>query len=471
MVRPTNRSRNLLAVIVLPLVVSSAVAQPEGPRVVKMAVSPSPKPEMTIPYPLLPHARDIKQGNAAIFYQRSQSLEWWGPSFRKAVHQSIESLEKPWDAKANLWNDNWGPLKELDVAARCESCDWQLLDRVRAEGIVFVIPDIQSMRTLGAANAVRTRSLIHQGEWDKASRGLQTQFAMSRHVGEAPMVISYLVGAAVAGLGIDNLEEWVQEPDAPNLYWALTDLPQPLIDWRRPLQHNAAMSESLFPEIHRALRESPPEPIPARVLIDRLKKHAALVGEPFHPVAFALAAAQAEPAARARFRARGLADADIDRLPVLQLTLMDVTEQNERQIDELLSLQNLPYWQAAPFLKKMRLRHEQQVRQNPVLFRYVWLTAHSSVFSSRPRIERPLALLRHIEALRLYAGQYDGQWPDSLDELRDGTIPLPLPVDPYTGKAFSYRREGGTAILEAFAPPGVPGLPSGVRYELTVRSK
>ena len=46
---------------------------------------------------------------------------------------------------------------------------------------------------------------------------------------------------------------------------------------------------------------------------------------------------------------------------------------------------------------------------------------------------------------------------------------LPMPIDPFTGKAFSYRREGNKAILEASAPPGRAIETDAVRYELTLR--
>ena len=58
------------------------------------------------------------------------------------------------------------------------------------------------------------------------------------------------------------------------------------------------------------------------------------------------------------------------------------------------------------------------------------------------RLEQQIALLRHVEALRLYAAEHDGKLPARLSD-----ISVPLPVDPVTGKPFAYAAERNTAHL------------------------
>src|SRR5262249_15831824 len=48
-------------------------------------------------------------------------------------------------------------------------------------------------------------------------------------------LIGYLVGVTIASQAMDVLEEFIQQPDAPNLFWALTDLPSPLISMRNSM--------------------------------------------------------------------------------------------------------------------------------------------------------------------------------------------------------------------------------------------
>jgi hypothetical protein len=61
-------------------------------------------------------------------------------------------------------------------------------------------------------------------------------FALARHLGEHPTEVADLVGLWVAHLGFGTLEEMMQQPGCPNLYWALTDLPCPLVDLRKGVQ-------------------------------------------------------------------------------------------------------------------------------------------------------------------------------------------------------------------------------------------
>ena len=47
---------------------------------------------------------------------------------------------------------------------------------------------------------------------------------------------SPLWSASAPDLALDSLAEMVQQTDCPNLYWALTDLPFPLVDLRKSVQ-------------------------------------------------------------------------------------------------------------------------------------------------------------------------------------------------------------------------------------------
>jgi hypothetical protein len=61
---------------------------------------------------------------------------------------------------------------------------------------------------------------------------------------------------------------------------------------------------------------------------------------------------------------------------------------------------------------------------------------------AQARLEQRIGLLRSIEAVRLYAAEHGGHPPDRLN-----AVALPLPVDPFTGKAFEYAVDGGTVKL------------------------
>ena len=68
-----------------------------------------------------------------------------------------------------------------------------------------------------------------------------------------------------------RLEELIQQPDAPNLYWSLTDLPRPFIDLREPMQGERVMAYGNFPgmaEMAADLNAKPMTPEQVTKLLD-----------------------------------------------------------------------------------------------------------------------------------------------------------------------------------------------------------
>ena len=85
--------------------------------------------------------------------------------------------------------------------------------------------------------------------------------ALSRHLGEHPTLIADLVGIALATIAIGPLEEMLQQPGCPNLYWALTDLPTPFIDLRKGMRGERAFLTkdfALFDRVTPPRREGDP---------------------------------------------------------------------------------------------------------------------------------------------------------------------------------------------------------------------
>ena len=80
------------------------------------------------------------------------------------------------------------------------------------------------------------------------------------------------------------------------------------------------------------------------------------------------------------------------------------------------------------------------------------------------RLDRHIAALKCIEALRLYAGAHDGKFPDKLSDVTK----IKIPDDPVTKKPFSYTRTGSEAVLEAQATENSEGRDA-VRYEITFK--
>jgi hypothetical protein len=99
-----------------------------------------------------------------------------------------------------------------------------------------------------------------------------------------------------------------------------------------------------------------------------------------------------------------------------------------------------------------------------VLPLFMVLPGVTKVAFAEVRLERRIAALRGIEAVRMYAAAHDGQPPASLGLIKD----VPVPLDPITGRTFEYKAAGDKATLYG-PPPGKdqPNAGNVVSFELT----
>src|SRR5207249_1240863 len=130
-----------------------------------------------------------------------------------------------------------------------EKCDWELTSRLKKEGFMLLMPDLQGFREFAQLLALRARLEIAEGKDNKAIYTLQTGFSLARDVGESPTLISALVGIAIGHMMIEQVETLIQTPEAPNLYWALTTLPRPLIGLRKGIEGEQLMLLAEFPDM------------------------------------------------------------------------------------------------------------------------------------------------------------------------------------------------------------------------------
>src|SRR5262249_25148718 len=124
-----------------------------------------------------------------------------------------------------------------------------ILLKLKTDGIGLLLPDLQKMRMLAAELKDRFHEEVVRGRFDDALRTAKTMFAMSRHMGEHPTLIGDLVAIAMATITIGTLEEMLEHPGCPNLYWALTNLPDPLISVTKGMEGERMLIRSEFREL------------------------------------------------------------------------------------------------------------------------------------------------------------------------------------------------------------------------------
>jgi hypothetical protein len=476
----------LVALAAMPGLAGTALAQDKAPvpaaqvhsqykaRLVKMTIHPAELPVPALKYHLLPEVRELKPGNAALLYQRAHSLEWWGQFIRTGETDKMHTLLEapittmPKDKVVLLQ----GPLREMELAARREYCDWELTPRLREDGFFLLIPDVQGFRTFGVMLGLQARVQMLDGHFDKAVNTMQTGFALSRHVGDAPILINSLVGMAIGQLTASRVEEFVQFEKAPNLYWALADLPRPFIDCRRAFQGEKIGFDGMFSEVIAALKDPNQPPLSLYTLhkyIDNLRNAGAFAENevPGMKLMIPWIAARAYPAARKYLLAHGFSEAQVEALPVTQVSLMYGLVLFEEIYDETYKWESFPYWEAQAGLAEARRHLYRMFEEQPEASGLAKLIfpALDKIMSARARMDRSLNLLQTVEALRLAAAKI-GKLPARLADIKA----VPIPVDPITGKHFEYTLQNDEHAVLYGPPPAGEFAHEGnaVRVEITL---
>jgi hypothetical protein len=255
------------------------------------------------------------------------------------------------------------------------------------------------------------------------------------------------LGQQVAELALESLTEMIQQPNCPNLYWALTDLPAPLVDLRKGAQGDRVVADTEL----RALRADATLPdADVEELVSRVSGRAGFAREqaakPPRNVRAELTArakdTEAVRAARQRLTDAGITKAD--GFSAMHVILLDEKRSFEDLRDDELKQLGLKLWESG-------LKGEKPKSEG--LFADL-LPGIVEARRAQGRLEQRAALLRHVEALRMYAAANAGKLP-----AKSSDAGVPLPSDPFTGKPFGYEVKDGVATLSA----------SGIRFEVVIQ--
>jgi hypothetical protein len=439
----------------------------------RLTFKPAAAPVPALKYRLLPDVRDLRPGNAALVYYRAYAPDQsthLRPEMLKLIDAWAEDPRKTPPNELRWVMDYW-PLRQIDQAAQRTYVNWEMEERLRQEGFLMRVPDVQSLRPYATLLALRARFQCADGHPDQAVQTLQTGLTFGRHVGDGPMFLQAMVGLDITQRMLDQVEVVLQSPGAPNLYWALSQLPQPLFDLRKPIEGERLMLDSLLRELGAGAERRVMSQAEAQALVDRLVATLRNFGfvQARHDwqsrLGWAVLAAQSYPQARAHLLEHGWTAAQVETMPVLQAGLLYEVFNYEQHSDDLLKWAGLPDWQARPGLARAeeRLKAVKASGTGSILA-VLLLPSTLRPRDTVARADRRVAALRCVEALRLYAAAH-GRLPDKLADVKE----VPVPIDPMTGAAFRYALDGDRAVLQGPAPQGTGAAHLMLRYELTLR--
>lgn len=446
-----------------------------GLTVFKMTVTSAAEPVPALKHRLTLRERELKPGNAATHYSRAFPEEGVAAVWKRLEKQY--GLDEP-----HLWYDQATLIDQLPmekvrpaaasfqdiidnfVAPGSErlDCDWGhgIITELRGPDIyAFRLPEIQSMRAISRSLMLVARVAVADRDYPQALNLLRMNYRLGENVAKSPFIVSGLVGLAICGMGNAAAIELIASPDSPNLYWALAELPRPLVDLRTSIRHELSFNVAIFPfmDSPETAQHSPKQW--AQLLAEGLRSLEALQGgkpqlsEWQSQAAIAGLSLAAYPAAKQRLAASGMDAATIKAMPVGQVIAIDAAREFRRIADQMEKRLYVPFTQ-------VKAIDSDDLRSGGPLdgsfakaAAQVMLPALESVRSAEVRLLWQLNALQTIEALRMHAAK-TGKFPASLDEI----TAVPLPQNPATGKSYQYRLDGETAILELPSSDGFSGI-------------
>jgi hypothetical protein len=317
----------VLCLVIVFLCVVPATARRSSLEPVELTLYPAKAPEPAHKYTLLPKSDDQTDADAMPLYEKAlQSLpdDFQMDEIERWLKTPPDELpQKPVQSTLQQFKPT---LELLGQAAKCRQCDWPYLDDDELS------VKMHKHRRLVFFLALQARFQIAQGRYSDAVETMRTGLVMAKHLGKASTALHRLYGIGIAAYTCRQIEQFIQRPDAPSLYQALQELPQPFIDLTKQVEW--------------------------------------------------------------------------------------IEDQDTKGRAHLLM----------------------------------------------NRLDRHVAALQCVEALRLYAGAHNGKFPDKLREITE----VAVPENPVNKKPFVYHRTGSKAVLEASAPNGATAKDA-MRYRLILK--
>ena len=315
---------------------------------------------------------------------------------------------------------------------------------------------------------LQLRLAIIEKRYDDAVEILRITYKLGQDVNEMGFLVSGLVGIAEVGMANNGVMMLISNEDAPNLYWALAELPTPIIDQRRAMRLDSSMPIRIFPELMDIRNANYSKDEWKRLLQKYTGSFSSISGLtggrrgkqalPTGSASIALGLA-GYSSAKKRMIERGYKKEDVKKMSVAQVLLTDTALDIEMFTQDLEKAIYLPFADAQRVAKEWQDRVD---RKSPTRFGAMIASVVSPSISNVRRagymVQAKTNLVMAIESLRNHAAVH-GKFPESLQHLE-----LPVRNNPMTSKPFKYSLEDGKAVIILDE-----GVNQTERYEISIK--
>ncbi|MDR1959410.1 MAG: hypothetical protein LBQ54_10290 [Planctomycetaceae bacterium] len=478
----------------------------------RLTVSPAGLPYPLLHYRLNVHVTEMEPGNAAPLYQEAykkmRQTEYYAlremyrsEEYARTVlaERSGENAQDDYAAEKmnfrafpippryspNAWTAIDASQEEqlyrslnpafqlLEKASKKRDCDWSYL--LEFKGFATTLEHIQDIRDLGRYLSGKANWEIRNGKYEEAVRTIRVGYRLAEHLGnsEFPCLVTLLVSTAIRGTMDGQLRLLSVQPDAPNLYPALTQFsPTADVMMRKGLQ---AEQSWVFTRPNMIQAFDRLDNLPAEECKAVLREFVSLfVSVQFNSLEDVGKSADLEnylsaaclisyPYGKERLLKRGLSEEEIGKLSVYQVVTPYLLESTKAAYEKMLVTASFPA--GSQHTAIVFDDYDYRRFDSPAdLYLSLILPAVQAAKNAFSRTDQNTDLMRIVEVIRYYAATHDGKLPKSLDAVDQ--LPVPL-VGVYDNKPFRYHVEGDTAVIEYAVPSGAGDS----RMEVTVERK
>lgn len=451
----------MVCALIVPCRAQEAVKAPQQ-KVYRLKVTPVAPARPALGALLMPGVSERTGGDGAPLY--FQAIVTWDNAEQLQKAADLLDMEKPFNlAEAKNLKIPESAMRLTAKAARRDRCDWQT--PLREDGFMTLLPELAKLRGLSSGVLVQARIATAEKNYPETIKHLRTALALAKHAEGDPILIRQLICVAIASRTLDQAQEMIGSPDSPNLYWGLVNLPRPFSDSRLSMQWERASAILFFSSVRDGDFSllSKEQFVRDLNMLGPLTGATGTTGGPTVNLAATAILFKLYPDAKRFFIERGAKKEEIEARPVHQVVAEFMVRDYLEQADEMYKLSGLPPHLALAELDRADAKFKEAMTSNVFNPFRLLLPALNSAQRRIVSLDRRIASMACVEAVRAYAASHNGKLPASLDDLTE-TPALP---DPATSKPFKYEVRGNTAIIDVPALRG-DSADRGWRYEISL---
>lgn len=439
-------------------------------------VSPAAEPKPAFRYEFWPRESELKPGSGLLYYFRAVTrvLQREGclKTIRDIANRNVQTTAEDRAFIASMES----VFEDLQTLAYCEDLSWDHRNRdIQGPRLYyFGLDDVQASRDLARLLMIKARIQLADGDFDGVSKTVLMGNRLAYLVGQGESVIQRLVACAITAMMRAIIEETIQTPGCPNLYWAIATIPLPIVSIRQSVELELDAIHRAFPALRQAQTADWSEETAMEQWVQCLKELRALLGsaesQDSRQTILAVDYSDFVEPARARLRAAGFTEECLEKMPEPSIVMADAAYELDRLADGIRKDILLPGPQNNPLtlislhtaeLQETRRLSEElgkDVSWNSAadLFAVPLFPSIQQLAAAADRTPIMLRRLMTLEAIRMYAAAHDGQLPNSLPELS----PVPAVNAFPTEQPFEFSVESSDDGQVATLSGNIPNFPA-----------